>query len=93
MRTLTSPFFSLSALMALTVGCASSELTVSRSHPGHPGAPTAKLERSDALSPHYGESASAVSAYTCPMHPEISQKDPGNCPICGMKLVPKQEKK
>jgi hypothetical protein len=27
--------------------------------------------------------------YTCPMHPEIVQKTPGNCPICGMRLVPK----
>ncbi|SDX99903.1 copper-translocating P-type ATPase [Nitrosomonas sp. Nm33] len=26
--------------------------------------------------------------YTCPMHPEIRQKDPGNCPICGMALEP-----
>lgn len=25
--------------------------------------------------------------YTCPMHPEIRQHEPGNCPICGMKLV------
>lgn len=27
--------------------------------------------------------------YTCPMHPEIEQKGPGNCPICGMALEPK----
>jgi len=26
--------------------------------------------------------------YVCPMHPEIRQKDPGICPICGMKLAP-----
>lgn len=25
---------------------------------------------------------------TCPMHPEIVQDKPGNCPICGMNLVP-----
>ncbi len=25
--------------------------------------------------------------YTCPMHPEIKQSGPGNCPICGMRLV------
>jgi Cu+-exporting ATPase len=26
--------------------------------------------------------------YTCPMHPEIRQAQPGNCPICGMTLEP-----
>lgn len=26
--------------------------------------------------------------WTCPMHPEIIRSEPGNCPICGMKLQP-----
>ncbi|MEW6371160.1 MAG: heavy metal translocating P-type ATPase [Pseudomonadota bacterium] len=26
--------------------------------------------------------------YTCPMHPEVQQSQPGNCPICGMALEP-----
>ena len=26
--------------------------------------------------------------YTCGMHPQIVEDHPGNCPICGMKLVP-----
>ncbi|HWC94304.1 MAG TPA: YHS domain-containing protein, partial [Pseudolabrys sp.] len=26
--------------------------------------------------------------YTCPMHPQIRQIGPGNCPICGMALEP-----
>ena len=26
--------------------------------------------------------------YTCPMHPEIRQRGPGSCPICGMALEP-----
>ncbi|MFZ3231516.1 MAG: heavy metal translocating P-type ATPase [Pseudobdellovibrio sp.] len=26
--------------------------------------------------------------YTCPMHPEIKQKGPGSCPLCGMALEP-----
>lgn len=30
--------------------------------------------------------------YTCPMHPEIQSKTPGNCPKCGMKLVIQKEK-
>ncbi|PND69252.1 heavy metal-binding domain-containing protein, partial [Escherichia coli] len=28
------------------------------------------------------------TTYTCPMHPEIRQPVPGNCPICGMALEP-----
>lgn len=27
--------------------------------------------------------------YTCPMHPEIEQDHPGDCPKCGMRLEPK----
>lgn len=30
--------------------------------------------------------------YTCPMHPQIRQKGPGNCPICGMALEPVEVK-
>lgn len=32
--------------------------------------------------------AGANVIYTCPMHPEIRQNGPGNCPICGMALEP-----
>ena len=31
----------------------------------------------------------AGTIYTCPMHPEIEQDGPGDCPICGMALEPK----
>lgn len=32
----------------------------------------------------------AKVAYTCTMHPEVVQDEPGKCPKCGMELV-KQE--
>jgi len=39
-----------------------------------------------------GQSAAPVAptgaVYTCPMHPEIRQDHPGNCPKCGMTLEP-----
>ena len=35
----------------------------------------------------------AMQNYTCPMHPEVITDHPGNCPKCGMKLVPLKEKK
>ena len=34
-----------------------------------------------------GLAGSAVT-YTCPMHPEVRQDHPGNCPKCGMTLEP-----
>jgi hypothetical protein len=30
--------------------------------------------------------------YTCPMHPEVVRAEPGECPKCGMTLVPLKEK-
>src|ERR1035441_10207598 len=35
------------------------------------------------------EASGAKPIYTCPMHPEIQQDHPGNCPKCGMTLEPK----
>ncbi|MDO9603284.1 MAG: heavy metal translocating P-type ATPase [Hydrogenophaga sp.] len=32
--------------------------------------------------------AAVGTVYTCPMHPEIRQDHPGNCPKCGMTLEP-----
>lgn len=34
------------------------------------------------------ETAAPGTIYTCPMHPEIRQDHPGNCPKCGMALEP-----
>jgi Cu+-exporting ATPase len=35
-----------------------------------------------------GPLAAGGTIYTCPMHPEIRQDHPGNCPKCGMALEP-----
>ncbi len=40
--------------------------------------------------PHKIASGGADVIYTCPMHPQIRQKGPGNCPICGMALEPEK---
>lgn len=32
--------------------------------------------------------AAELTLWTCPMHPQIKLPDPGDCPICGMDLVP-----
>ncbi len=44
---------------------------------GHTAAPVAT-----------GAAPAPGTIYTCPMHPEIRQAEPGNCPICGMALEP-----
>jgi Cu(I)/Ag(I) efflux system membrane fusion protein len=42
-----------------------------------------------------GESTAAkeqkIQRHQCPMHPEVVKDGPGDCPICGMKLVPVEE--
>ena len=35
---------------------------------------------------HTGETESSV--WTCSMHPQIRNSEPGDCPICGMDLIP-----
>ncbi len=31
---------------------------------------------------------STIKEFTCAMHPHIRKQEPGNCPICGMELIP-----
>ena len=40
------------------------------------------------LEPKAPEPIVAGAIYTCPMHPEVRQRGPGSCPICGMALEP-----
>ncbi|MBB3183673.1 Cu+-exporting ATPase [Halomonas fontilapidosi] len=47
-------------------------------------APDTYLQEQDTPS----EPAPPGTIYTCPMHPEIRQEGPGDCPICGMALEP-----
>jgi Cu+-exporting ATPase len=41
-----------------------------------------------ALDPKSPAVSPQKTRYTCPMHPEIVQDEPGDCPICGMALEP-----
>jgi FtsP/CotA-like multicopper oxidase with cupredoxin domain/YHS domain-containing protein len=34
--------------------------------------------------------AAPAEEYVCPMHPEVTSREAGRCPKCGMKLVPKR---
>lgn len=36
----------------------------------------------------HGEGQALAAQWTCSMHPQILQPEPGDCPICGMDLIP-----
>ncbi len=40
---------------------------------------------------HEGIRTAEKVIYTCPMHPEVIAEEPGDCPICGMELVRKEQ--
>lgn len=39
---------------------------------------------------HATDSTEEGTTWTCSMHPQVQQKEPGDCPICGMTLIPLQ---
>ncbi|GBC81751.1 Cation efflux system protein CusB [bacterium HR10] len=38
-----------------------------------------------------GQAQSGKAVYYCPMHPEYTSEKPGECPVCGMTLVKREE--
>jgi len=67
-------------------------------HPASPGAPEVAVHdpsaflRADAPLPDAEAEATgaAAGAYVCPMHEHVSSDQPGDCPECGMQLVPRE---
>ena len=49
--------------------------------------PSVLLAACSDKTPGDGAAKGEEQTYTCPMHPQIVQKKPGTCPICGMDLV------
>ncbi len=49
--------------------------------PDHPQSLDEHIEQA-----HTDEEGNVI--YTCSMHPSIRENEPGNCPICGMELIP-----
>lgn len=60
------------------------------SHEEHPPSVAAATEGAAA---EHEQDGATIQKYTCLMHPEVITDRPGNCPKCGMKLVPIKEKK
>jgi Cu+-exporting ATPase len=53
----------------------------------HHGASVDERQHRDDHQHHVAHAGGKVE-YTCPMHPQVRQMGPGNCPICGMTLEP-----
>ena len=48
-------------------------------------------DQPQSMEEHIGEThtdAQGDIVYTCSMHPNVRESEPGNCPICGMELIP-----
>ncbi len=50
------------------------------------GAPEPQTINEHIAETHTDEEGSVI--YTCSMHPQVRENEPGNCPICGMELIP-----
>lgn len=55
---------------------------------GGPSAPAAGGAGGDQAGAEKASSESQKTIYHCPMHPTVTSDKPGDCPICGMRLVP-----
>ncbi len=62
--------------------------TASAAHAAHAHHGHAATPAPQAPVPAPASAPAGGTVYTCPMHPEIRQDHPGNCPICGMSLEP-----
>jgi len=55
------------------------------------GAPAASgsapMEPDHHMDPSPGEPSPPADVYSCRMHPQVKERQPGKCPICGMTLV------
>lgn len=61
---------------------------MNHSQESHHGGHCSHHKHQPAEAPTTAASEKAGVIYTCPMHPQVRQKQPGNCPICGMALEP-----
>ena len=69
--------------------CSAKCLAKFSAQPGQYTGPAAPSTSTPPAAPVADAAAGAAGAvYTCPMHPEIRQDHPGNCPKCGMSLEP-----
>src|SRR5947199_5469436 len=73
------------ALVTLAARAQAGAIDPNRSHNEHDYPPSVAAATYGAAGEHEHD---GKQKYTCPMHPEVVMDHPGNCPKCGMKLVP-----
>lgn len=59
-------------------------------HHHHHHHPVSQETNDTKMSQKVSPTGDSSQIYTCPMHPQIRQQGPGNCPICGMALEPEE---
>ena len=92
---------SIVAVVSLIVaGCAQTrEPAAGPDHPANPRAATAPAPKLSATlnerdippvdaASQLPSDEQVAEAYTCPHHPKVIEAQPGDCPMCGMALVP-----
>jgi len=71
-------------LLVVVLGACGEQSAEQHNHEATPAPPA-----SDSMAPGgEDEAGPAISHYTCPMHNSVKSAEPGQCPICGMNLVP-----
>lgn len=78
----------LLAIIMLSISLAMPKYA-SAQHEGH----KMQTETKEEAKPKAKKPASKKAVYYCPMHPSYVSDKPGDCPICNMKLVKKEEAK
>lgn len=74
-------------LLAILLGFGGNVWAESEMHGSHHGDEEAKHEHAgDEKSHDHTEATGEKMVYSCPMHPEVKQDQPGKCPKCGMNL-------
>lgn len=98
-----SLLFPLPFLLFACASTTGSFAPLAASHPAHPQAPEFPITDPSAFlrataaeaapgEPEVPATAVAVTGtHVCPMHPDVGSDEPGPCPQCGMKLVPRAD--
>lgn len=75
-------FAAVVASLLIGIGVGRFALSPDADHSAHAPSPASLSSTSSPQAPH-----PSPQTWTCSMHPQIQQPEPGDCPICGMDLI------